>query len=120
LLRNIGTGKALGASQVTAVVAHSAQKCTPDLKSYPVSFVVQLEAPFFVRLADPTLLRRRDLEQVATIVRASDIKAWASLVSDLRLAPMAGKLQGRNMDLFQELSPFCDDAMEEAGVARFA
>lgn len=119
-LRNIGTGKALGASQVTAIVAHSVQKCAPDLKSYPVSFVVQLEAPFFVRLANPTVLRRQDLEQTVDIVRAGDMKAWASLVSGLRLPPTSDKLRGRNMDLFQELSPFCDDVLEVAGVAAFS
>lgn len=93
----------------------SAQKGAPDLKSYPVSFIAHLEAPFCVRLAHPTLLRRQDVEHIAMIVRAGDRQAWASLVSGLRLVPAAGKLQGPNRDLFQELSPLCDDSPTEAG-----
>lgn len=115
-LRNIGTGKALGASQVTAVVAHSAQECAPDAKSYPVSFVVQLEAPFYIRLANPTLLRRRDLEQAGDIVRAGDMDAWASLISNLRSAPTADRPRSRTMDMFQALSPFRDSAMGETSI----
>lgn len=119
-LRNICTGKALGASQVTAVVAHSARECAPDAKSYPVSFVVQLETPFFLRLANPTLLRRRDLERAADIVRAGDMEAWASLVSGLRSASLADTPRGRTMDMLHALSTFCDGVMDEAGVATFA
>lgn len=113
-LRNIGTGKALGASQVTAVVAYCAQKDAPDSKIYPVSFIARLEAPFCVRLAHPTLLRRQDVEHIAMIVRAGDRQTWASMVSGLR-SSAAGKLQGPDRDLFQELSPLCDNSPTEAG-----
>lgn len=114
-LRNIGTGKALGASQVTAVVAYCAQKDAPDSQSYPVSFIAQLEAPFYVRLAHPTLLRRQDVEYMAMLVRAGDRQAWTSMVSGLRLVPAAGKLQGPDRDLFQEPSPLCDNSPTGAG-----
>jgi len=118
-LRNLSTGKALGASQVTAVVAHSEQQCTSDAKSYPVSFVARLEAPFFVRLANPTLVKRRDLERAAEIVGAGDMEGWTSLVSGLRSSPTVDKLRDRTMDLFQALSPLCDDVMGETGVVAF-
>ncbi len=114
-LRNLNTGKALGASQVTAVVAHSEQLCTPGAKSYPVSFVVQLEVPFFVRLSNPTLLMRRDLDRAAEIVRCGDMSAWASFVSDLRSSAPAEKPLGRTMDMFGALSPFCDGIMGKVG-----
>lgn len=119
-LRNLSTGKALGASQVTAVVTHSAQECAPGGRSYPVSFVAQLESPFFVRLANPKLLRRRDLERAADIVRAGDMEAWASLVSSLRSSPTEDKPRGRTMNMFRALSPFSDGVMGEADVAAFA
>lgn len=119
-LRNLSTGKALGASQVTAVVAHSAQEYVQDAKSYPVSFIVDLEAPFFLRLASPTLLRRRDLERAAEIVRAGDMDDWASLVSGLRSPTPADKPQGRTIDMFQVVLPLCENVLEEAGVAAFA
>lgn len=118
-LRNLSTGKALGASQVTAVVAHTPLESAPDAKSYPVSFVVQLEAPFFVRLANPTLLKKRDLDRAAEMVRASDMDAWASLVSSLRSPASADKPRGRTIDMYQALSPFCDGILGEAGVPAF-
>ncbi len=119
-LRNLGTGKALGASQVTAVVAHSPRECAAGTRSYPVSFVVQLDAPFFVRLADPMLLQRRDLERAADIVQAGDMEAWASLVPSLRSPPTTDKVQGRTTDMLHGLSPLRDGSMEEMVVAAFA
>lgn len=119
-LRNLSTGKALGASQVTAVVAHSAQECAPSGRSYPVSFVVQLESPFFVRLANAKLLRQRDLERAADIVRAGDMEAWASLVSNLRSPPKEDKPRGRTMNMLRTLSPFSDGIIGEADVAAIA
>lgn len=119
-LRNATTGKALGASQVTAVVAHSQQEPTPGAKSYPVSFVVDLEAPFFVRLANPTLLKKRDLDQASEIVKAGDMDEWAALVLSLRSSTLANKPSGRTADMFQALSPPHDGFLEEAGIPAFA
>lgn len=83
-LRNVGTGKALGASQVTAVVTHSQREPTTEAKSYPVSFVVDLETPFFVRLANPVLLKKRDLDRASQIVKMGDMEEWRRMVSGLR------------------------------------
>ena len=111
-LRNLSTGKALGASQVTAVVAYDGE-CVPDLKSYPVSFVVQLEAPYFVRLANPTLLKPSDLKKAAEIPRTGDIEAWAALVTRLRTKTSIAKPQARTIDMFGAESPFLDKAEVE-------
>lgn len=119
-LRNFGTGKALGASQVTAVVAHTPEGVEQNTKSYPVSFVVELDSPFFVRLANPTILKQRDLDQIAELVRAGDMDGWASLVSGLRLQAQADICCGRSMDLFQTMSPQHDYAWEPSGVPMFA
>lgn len=119
-LRNAGTGKALGASQVTAVVTHSQQEPTPGTKSYPVSFVVELEAPFFVRLANPILLKKRDLDRASEIVNAGDMDEWGVLVSGLRSPAPVIKSHGRTMDMFQALSLVCDGFPGEVGVPAFA
>ena len=119
-LRNVGTGKALGASQVTAIVVHSPQGAAPGAKTYAVSFVAELEAPFFVRLANPNLLKKGDLDRVAEIVRAGDIDGWAALVSSLRSPAPASKLYHRTIDMFQALSPSCDGLLGDGHVPTFA
>lgn len=83
-LRNIGTGNSLGASQVTAVVSYQARDERAEGRRYPVSFSAQLQAPYCVQLARPTLLSLADVAQVGVISRTGDIKAWAKLVERLR------------------------------------
>jgi len=51
-LRNILTGRPVGASQVTAVVEQSFDRCV-DLATYDIAIRATLVAPYFVRLADP-------------------------------------------------------------------
>lgn len=52
-LRNLVSGNALGASQVTAVVSRSDETAGAE---YTVAVRVNLVAPYFVRLADPEVL----------------------------------------------------------------
>ncbi len=85
-----------------------------------MSFVVQLEAPFFVRLAHPTLPDRRDLDRAAEMVRGGDMDGWASLVSSLRSSASGHKHRGHTTDMFQALSPCCDGIWGEAYVPAFA
>ncbi|MDO8768474.1 MAG: hypothetical protein Q7K57_07200 [Burkholderiaceae bacterium] len=120
VLRNLSTGKALGASQVTAVVAHSPQESALSARSYPVSFVVELEAPFFVRLANPTLLKRRDIDCAAEMVKTGDMDGWATLVTSLRSPLPTSKPHGHTRDMFQALTPFCDGILGGAGIPAFA
>lgn len=119
-LRNVSTGKMIGASQVTAVVTHSLQEPPPGAMSYPVSFVVDLEAPFFVRLTNPILLKKRDLARAAEIVKTGEMDKWAALVSGLRSPAPSIKSRGRTLDMFQALSPLCDGFPGEVGLPALA
>jgi hypothetical protein len=107
-LRNVSTGKALGASQVTAVVSFSPDQLPVAGKSYPVSFVVQLEAPFFVRLANPVTLNRREIKLASEIARQGEIADWADFVSRLRTAPPAEKERGRTLEMFEPEQPLLE------------
>ncbi|WP_199545057.1 hypothetical protein [Paraburkholderia kururiensis] len=107
-LRNIVTGKALGASQVTAVVSFSPDQLHTTGKSYPVSFVVQLEAPFFVRLANPVSLRGRDVKLAAEIACNGEMADWAKFISRLRAAPAAEKERGRTLEMFEPEQPLLE------------
>lgn len=51
-LRNLRTGRPVGASQVTAVVERIESEST-DLSAYDVAIRASLVYPYFVRLADP-------------------------------------------------------------------
>jgi len=51
-LRNILTGRSVGASQVTCVVEHSLSRAGAS-KSYPISLRARLIDPFLIRLQDP-------------------------------------------------------------------
>lgn len=53
-LHNLNSGRRLGASQVTAIVYRVARKHTG--RTYPVTLIAALRAPYFIRLKDP--LRR--------------------------------------------------------------
>ena len=55
-LRNILTGRSVGASQVTSVVEHSAPGAG-ESKTYRVSFRSRLVAPYLIRLQDPLPVR---------------------------------------------------------------
>jgi hypothetical protein len=51
-LRNLRTGRPVGASQVTAVVERLESQCS-DLTPYEVAIRAALVPPYFIRLADP-------------------------------------------------------------------
>jgi hypothetical protein len=59
-LRNLLTGRPVGASQVTAVVEH---KLTYDFgtRNYDVAIRTKLVYPYFLRLRDPLLLSKSDI-----------------------------------------------------------
>ncbi|ANB77399.1 hypothetical protein AYM40_20950 [Paraburkholderia phytofirmans OLGA172] len=99
-LTNVGTGKGLGASQVTAVVACAPAGEPASGKSYPVAFAAELEAPYFVRLAQPTLLKRRDVAEVGAASRDGDFDGWVRLVKRLRSKPVVARTVGVTPDLF--------------------
>ncbi|MBP0624009.1 hypothetical protein [Cupriavidus consociatus] len=98
-LRNLGTGKALGASQVTAVVSHD-HHTEPGTKQYPVSFTVLLEAPYCVRLANPVTLKSVDVRALEDAARSGSIDRWATVVTQLRQPVQMPKPRGRTIDMF--------------------
>lgn len=98
-LRNLGTGKALGASQVTAVVSHD-HHTEPGGKQYPVSFTVLLEAPYCIRLANPVTLKRVDVRALEDAARLGSIDQWAAVTTRLRQPVPMRKLRGRTIDMF--------------------
>jgi hypothetical protein len=55
-LRNLLTGRPVGASQVTSVVCRAAKSAKPS-RTYDVALRVRLVAPFFVRLEMPVPLQ---------------------------------------------------------------
>jgi hypothetical protein len=95
-LRHVGSGKRLGAATAAAVVTH--QPGQPSGKRYPVALAVALEAPFYVKLAQPTVLKARDFAAVLNASRSGDFDAYAELVRRLRNRPSIAR--GCTADLF--------------------
>lgn len=58
-LRNLVSGNAVGASQVTAVVERLVD--SPDGHEYMVAFRARLVAPYFIRLVDPVIAGEEEL-----------------------------------------------------------
>ncbi len=84
-LRNAATNNSLGASQVTAVVRVADSSVTGEnTRRYPVIFSADLRPPYFVRLAEPTLLADSDTAQIKDVCASGDFESWRALVSDLR------------------------------------
>lgn len=84
-LRNAGSNRVLGASQVTAVVrVAESSRGEAGLGRYPISFVAELRPPYVLRLSDPTTLNTTDLVEVRAVCASKDMDAWRALVLRLR------------------------------------
>jgi hypothetical protein len=70
-LRSVSTGKPLGVAQGAAVVDCVGRAKEQTGRSYPLALSVELEAPYFVRLAQPCVLKARDLADVNNATRAA-------------------------------------------------
>jgi hypothetical protein len=89
-LRNLGSGKSLGYSQVTAVVSHAARVALPAAAGteYRIAHVAELSSPFFATLARPvelTVSQRRELLALGSPWKT--LSDWISWTSDIRGAP---------------------------------
>ncbi len=108
-LRSVSTGKAPCASQGTVVVDR-VERAAPragaefGAAGYPVSFGVELEAPYFVRLAQPTRVKARDMAALHEAVRNGDFDAWLELTKRLRSEAPAQHARGVTSDLFDLLA----------------
>nr|WP_232072318.1 hypothetical protein [Paraburkholderia pallida] len=108
-LRSVSTAKAPCASQGTVVVdriERAAPKAGAEFgaKGYPVAFGVELEAPYFVRLAQPTRVKARDMAALHEAVRNADFEAYLELTKRLRSEAPAQHARGVTSDLFDLLA----------------
>lgn len=99
-LRSVSTGKVLGPAQGTAVVDCISRAGELSGKRYPVALAVELEAPYFVRLTQPVVLKVRDFAQVNKATRDGDFAAFIELVGRLRTRPPQERMRGVTRDLF--------------------
>jgi hypothetical protein len=99
-LRNVATGKTLGAALGTAVVECLGRTGEQTGKSYPIALAVELEAPYFVRLTQPSVLKGRDLAAIHKASREGDFETWAELVRRYRNPPSIERVRGFTQDLF--------------------
>jgi hypothetical protein len=127
-LRSVSTGKALGAAHGTAVVDCIAR--TGNLigetgktgKSYPIALAVELEAPYFVRLTQPGVLKARDFAEVNKATRDGDLATFIELVGRLRSRPPQERVRGFTRDLFdmppvEAMAAFSNAAHAQPGFA---
>jgi hypothetical protein len=99
-LRHVSTLKVPGSSLSAAVVDCIGRDGELNGKSYPVALAVELEAPYFVRLAEPVLLRPRELAPISKASREGDFETCTELVRRLRTRPSAERTRGFTQDLF--------------------
>jgi hypothetical protein len=83
-LTNYGTGRRLGGSQVTAIVDRTETGTTSASAGYPVAFIVELAAPYQLKLAEPRILAAEESAQIDNVSRTGDLAAWKALVEELR------------------------------------
>ncbi|ACR30909.1 hypothetical protein [Burkholderia glumae] len=99
-LRSAGTGRPLGAAQAAAVVDCVARAAQPGARSYPVALAVELDAPYTVRLAQPSVLKLRELARIGKAAREGDFEAYVELVERLRGRSAGTQSRGFTRDLF--------------------
>ncbi|GAB7538017.1 hypothetical protein AB4851_02555 [Burkholderia sp. 22PA0099] len=99
-LRSTVTGKPLGAAQSAVVVDCVARTAEPGARSYPVALTVELDAPYTVRLAQPTVVKARDLARVSKAAREGDFETYVDLVERLRGRSAGAQSRGFTRDLF--------------------
>ncbi|SDC45388.1 hypothetical protein [Paraburkholderia lycopersici] len=99
-LRSVATAKPPGRSQRTAVVDCVERASEAGGKSHPLVFTAELEAPYFVRLTQPTLVRARDLAAIHEASRLGDFDAYADLTKRVRNEACAQQARGVTRDLF--------------------
>lgn len=105
LLRNVGSGKRLGAALSSVIVDQVASTNRREGRHHPVALIAKLESPFFVRLAQPTLVKLRDLAEVDNASRVGDFETYMTLVRRLRSRPLVKQARGFVGDLFDMPTP---------------
>lgn len=116
-LRSVGTGRALGIAQGAAVVDCVGRDEPASGKRYPLALSVELEAPYVVRLAQPSVLKARDLAELNKAARDGDFETYAEHVKRLRNRPCAEDVRGFTRDLFDGPPPAVEPARGFSGKA---
>lgn len=78
-LVNLRSGKPVGYSQVTSVVARNGST-DADPMTYPVTFTADLVGPGQVRLADPVEISAEDVARVAATAKKGSLVEWKRAV----------------------------------------
>lgn len=100
-LRNFSSDKPLGASQVTAVVRNAEYAISGNVaKTYPVSFIASMAAPYSVQLSDPALLTQCDVRAIGEVSSSGSLEDWDQLVARLRSKRKPEARPPINLDLF--------------------
>lgn len=99
-LRSVNTGKAPSPSQGTVVVDCIERDGEAGGKRHPLVFSAELEAPYFVRLTQPSLVTARELAAIHEASRMGDFDTYADLTRRLRTRPPAQQGRGYTQDLF--------------------
>ncbi|WP_321843374.1 hypothetical protein [Paraburkholderia bannensis] len=107
-LRSVSTAKSPCATQGTVVVdrvdrADRTPRAGAEFgaKGYPVAFGVELEAPYFVKLVQPTRVKARDMAKLHEAARNADFDAYVDLTRRLRSEASAQQTRGVTSDLFE-------------------
>ena len=99
-LRSVSTAKAPRPSQGTVVVDCVERAAEAAGKSHPLVFTAELEAPYFVRLTQPTPVKARDLAAIHEASRMGDFETYAELTKRVRSQACAQQARGFTRDLF--------------------
>lgn len=88
-LRNLSTGKALGFSQVTAIVSKALDRCSLKNTQYDALMCCYLVDPYFVKLCNGVVLSKEQLLllEAASVETSSD--AWLQQVTSLKTSARA-------------------------------
>jgi hypothetical protein len=116
-LRSVSTAKPPSPSQGTVVVDCVERAAEAGGKSHPLVFTAELEAPYFVRLTQPTLVKARDLAAIHQASRMGDFETYAVLTKRVRSQASAQQARGVTRDLF-DLPPAEHTACSRHGGAR--
>ncbi len=98
--RHARSGRVLSTGTSTAVVDFHGKNDRVGTRTYPVSLAVSLDAPYFIRLAEPSPLKARELAAVATASRDGDMESYLRLVRRLRGKASDSPSLGMTGDLF--------------------
>lgn len=79
-LRNLESGRPVGASQTTAVVRRSPEQ--QPARSYPIVLTATLVPPYFAALCEPVTVTQTHVNDLHAVAESQDIGAWRAAVGE--------------------------------------